>query len=198
MTLAERFARLPTAAKLLLILTAVLLPIGIALAWIGESGIRQANAALEGRDQDQSRAAVGAIESLVARNALALRIAANGALASGSNGACERATQSLSIAPAVAQSFELETPDGKPLCAIGRVGDTGALPSVGPGEIQVRIAPSGDGVAIRVGVQKGEATAVLPADELRIAASQAAANLFESDPSRRHARASPGGSGTGP
>ena len=31
MTLAERFARLPTAAKLLLILTAVLLPIGLAL-----------------------------------------------------------------------------------------------------------------------------------------------------------------------
>src|SRR5512133_3659024 len=107
MTLAERFARLPTAAKLLLILTSVLLPIGIALAWIGESGIRQANTALEGRDQDQSRAAVGSIESLIARNALALRIAANGALASGTNGACERTTQSLSIAPAVAQSFEL-------------------------------------------------------------------------------------------
>src|SRR3954453_11851050 len=99
MTAAERFARLPTAAKLLLMLTAVLLPIGIALAWIGESGIRQADAALEGRNQDQSRAAVGAIESLIARNALALRIAANGALADGASGACERATQSLSIAP---------------------------------------------------------------------------------------------------
>ena len=36
MTMAERFARLPTAAKLLLILTAVLLPIGIALAWVGK------------------------------------------------------------------------------------------------------------------------------------------------------------------
>ena len=49
MSAAERFARLPTAAKLLLILTAVLLPIGIALVWLGESGIRQANAALQGR-----------------------------------------------------------------------------------------------------------------------------------------------------
>ena len=47
MTAAERFARLPTAAKLLLILTAVLLPIGAALAWIGNNGIRQANASLE-------------------------------------------------------------------------------------------------------------------------------------------------------
>ena len=53
MTLAERFERLPTAAKLLLILSAVLLPIGIALTWLGESGIRQANNALEGRRQDQ-------------------------------------------------------------------------------------------------------------------------------------------------
>ena len=40
MTAAERLARLPTGAKLLLILTAVLLPIGIALVWFGESGIR--------------------------------------------------------------------------------------------------------------------------------------------------------------
>lgn len=177
MTLAGRFARLPTAAKLLLILTAVLLPIGIALAWVGESGIRQANAALEGREQDQSRAAVGSLESLIARNALALRIAANGALASGKDGACDRATRSLSIAPAVSQSFELETPEGKPLCSIGKVGDTGALPVVSPGEIRVRIAPLDDGVAIRVGVDKGEATAVLTADELRTAASQAAASL---------------------
>ena len=76
MTMGERFARLPTAVKLLLILTAVLLPIGIALAWIGETGIRQASAALDGRSKDQSRAAARAIESLIARNSLALRIAA--------------------------------------------------------------------------------------------------------------------------
>ena len=177
MTLAERFARLPTAAKLLLILTAVLLPIGIALAWVGESGIRQATAALEGRDEDQSRAAVGALESLIARNALALRIAANGALSQGVDGACDRATKSLSIAPAVAQSFELEAPDGKPLCAIGKIGDTGALPSVGSGDIRVRIAPAADGVAIRVGVDKGEATSVLRIDELRTSASEAGANI---------------------
>ena len=85
MSAGERFGRLPTAAKLLLILTAVLLPIGIALAWIGESGIHQANHALEGRNEDQARSAVQSIESLIARNALALRIAANGALADGAS-----------------------------------------------------------------------------------------------------------------
>src|SRR4249919_1401116 len=110
--MSDRFARLPTAAKLLLILTAVLLPIGIALAWVGDSGIRAADAALEGRNHDRSRAAASSIESLIARNALALRIAANGALASGPNGACDRAQRALTIAPGVAQSFELESADG--------------------------------------------------------------------------------------
>jgi two-component system, sensor histidine kinase PdtaS len=177
-TTAERFVRLPTAAKLLLILTAVLLPIGIALAWIGESGILQANAALEGRNQDQARAAVRSIESLVARNALALRIATNAALADGPAGACERTRRSLAIAPAVSQSFELETGDGKPICAIGSIGDTGALPRAAPGDIRTRIAPDGAGIAIRVGVINGMATAVLGIGELRSAAAESADNVW--------------------
>ncbi|HEX5238803.1 MAG TPA: histidine kinase dimerization/phosphoacceptor domain -containing protein [Sphingomicrobium sp.] len=167
MTLAERFSRLPTAAKLLLIMSAVLLPIGIILTWVGETGIRQANTALHGRSEDQSRAAASEIESLIARNALALRIAANGALANGQQGACDRGTRSLSIAPGVAQSFELETVDGQPICSVGNVGDTGAMPLTAPGDIQLRVAPSGAGVAVRAGVVNGMATAIVPLDELR-------------------------------
>src|SRR5690348_1920308 len=124
------FATLPTAAKLLLILTAVLLPIGIALTWLGESGIRQANSALLQRSQDHSRMAASAVQSLIARNALALRIAGNGALAETSGNPCDRARRSLSIAPAVSQNFELESSDGKSLCVNGKVGDTGSLPLV--------------------------------------------------------------------
>lgn len=167
MTLAERISRLPTAAKLLLIMSSVLLPIGIILTWVGETGIRQANTALHGRSEDQSRAASDAIESLVARNALALRIAANGALEGGQQGACDRGSRSLAIAPAVAQSFELETLDGKPICSVGNVGDTGAMPLTAPGDIQLRVAPSGSGIAIRAGVANGMATAIVPLDELR-------------------------------
>jgi two-component sensor histidine kinase len=169
MSVSERYAALPTAAKLLLILTAVLLPIGIALAVVGESGIRQANAVLEARNQDQSRAAAQAIEGLIARNALALRIAANGALAGGQSGACDRAGRSLAIAPAVAQSFELETGDGEPICAVGEIGDTGSLPQVAPGDIRARIAPDSIGIAIRVGVNNGMATSVVGLEELRSA-----------------------------
>lgn len=173
MTLADRFSRLPTAAKLLLILTAVLLPIGIGLAWVGETGIQQANDALQGRSDDRSRAVAGAVESLIARNALALRIATNGALAAGPDNACERSRRALTVAPAVVQSFELESGDGEPLCAAGEVGDTGALPLLAPGDIRVRIAPDGQAVAIRAGVVNGMATALLSAQELRTAAREA-------------------------
>jgi two-component sensor histidine kinase len=178
MTLVERFARLPTAAKLLLILSAVLLPIGIALTWLGENGIRHANNALEGRTQDQSRAAAKSIESLIARNALALRVAANGVLANGTEGACARMERTLSIAPAVAQRFELEGSDGKSLCSMGDVGDTSSYPLVAPGDIQVRIAPDRDAVAIRAGVVGGMATALLPAHELRTAAAESGAQFI--------------------
>ena len=173
MSFGERFARLPTATKLFLIMTAAILPIGIALTWIGESGIRQANNALRGRADDQSKAAAQAIESLIARNALALRVAANGALADGPAGACERAQRALSIAPAVSQSFELESLDGKPLCSAGSVGDTGSLPLVAPGNIRVRVAPVQDAIAIRVGTASGMATAVVGLAELRTAATEA-------------------------
>src|SRR5690348_1330371 len=173
MTAAERLARLPTGAKLLLILTAVLLPIGIALVWFGETGIRQANDALKGRAEDQSRAAADGMESLLARDALALRIAANGALAGGGGDVCGRAQRSLTIAPGVAQSFEVESADAKPICSAGSVGDTGSLPVVAPGIVVLRIAPGLNGVAIRVGVIGGMATAFVPVAEIRTAALEA-------------------------
>jgi len=177
MSVAERFAGLATATKLLLILTAAILPIGIALTLIGEAGIRQANGALQGRGDDQSKAAAQGIESLIARNALALRIAANGALQLGTEGACDRTQRALSIAPAVSQNFELESVDGKRLCSGGTVDDTGSLPLVAPGDIRVRIAPREDGVAIRVGIATGMATAMIPLAEIRTAALEAPGDI---------------------
>lgn len=177
MTATDRFARLPTAAKLLLILTAVLLPIGAALAWLGNNGILQADAALQGRNQDQSRALASAVESLIARNALALRIAGNAALADGPAGACERAQRALSIAPGVASSFELEDSSGKPICAVGEVGQTGVIPLTAPGDIKVRIATGADAVAIRVGVINGIVTGNVPLAELSAAARDAGGNI---------------------
>src|SRR5215203_2077725 len=168
MILPDWFARLPTAAKLLLILTAFLLPIGAGLTLIGSLGIRQAEAALQGRIQDQARTAAQSVESLVARNALALRIAASGAANLRGKSQCEDARRSL------------ETADGKPVCAIGAIGGTGAtggLPLVGPGGIRLRVSPVSDGIAMRVGVNGGMATAVIPVQELRSAALHNAPNI---------------------
>jgi two-component system, sensor histidine kinase PdtaS len=170
MSLTERFTRLPTAAKLLLILTAAILPIGIALVWVGETGIQQANDALKGQAQADSRAAADGVQSLIARNVLALRIAANGALAQGPAGACDRALRALSVAPAVTQKFEIETADGESICSKGAVGESGALPLVAPGNVSLSVAPGAHAVAIRVGVIGGMATALVPVEEIRAVA----------------------------
>src|SRR5678815_937140 len=78
---ARRFAALPTPVKLLLILSAALLPVGIGLVWAASQGIRDANNVLRAQAEEQARLAARGVESLIARNALALRIAANGRIA---------------------------------------------------------------------------------------------------------------------
>ena len=155
MTAAERFGRLPTAAKLLLILTAVLLPIGIALAWLGETGIRHADSTLAGRNQDQSRGAAKAIESLIARNALALRIAAAGALQSSAGNPCLVTANALATAPAISRSFALRSPTGNLLCTFGDFAPKDSAPLVAPGAIRTWIDPSGRELNLRVGVMGG-------------------------------------------
>lgn len=167
-TAAERFARLSTPSKLLLILTAALLPIGFGLVWVAYDGIRQANAALKMQSDEQARVAVRGVESLIARNALALRIAANGRL--DGPRPCERVQRSLSIAPAVAQRFQLESEDGSELCSVGDLGETGDLPTVAPGDIQLRVSPDEGSVVIRDGIVGGIATTVVSAAEIRAAA----------------------------
>ena len=140
---ARWFATLPTAAKLLLILTAALLPIGIALTWVGESGIREANAALYGRSQDQAKATSSAIESLIARNALGLRIAAAGAISDNVGDPCETALRALATAPAISRRFSLRDANGKLLCTAGGFQPRDPIPFVAPGDIRTWIDPDG-------------------------------------------------------
>ena len=169
MSVAERYERLPTSAKLFLITSAVLLPIGLVLTWLGATGMQQAQQALRGRAVDQARLTARVVESLLARNALALRVAANGAL-SGPGDPCTRARRSLSIAPAVAEHFQIDSVEGAKLCSVGRTTDTGKLPLVAPGAIVVAISPDSAAVAIRMGVVNGMATDVIPGSDIRTAA----------------------------
>lgn len=175
MRLAGPYERLPTTGKLLLILTAFLLPIGLALAWIGDSGIRQANAALAGHKQDQSRAAARAIESVIARNALGLRIAAAGALRNAANDPCNAAAQALATAPAITRSFALRSSTGELLCNYGGFTDTIADPPVAPGAIRSLIDPAAHQVDVRIGVVGGMVTASIPLSELVAAANSSGA-----------------------
>ena len=179
MSAASRFERLPTAAKLFLILSLVMLPIGLGLTWLGASGIADAQTAKRARTDDQGRLIARSIESLLARNALALRVAANGALASGPAGACERSQRSLSIVPAVAQHFEIETATGEKICSVGTALNTGSMPQVAPGAVIVKVSPELQAIAVRIGVIGGMATDFVPLAEIRAAAREPSTD-FES------------------
>ena len=175
---AQRFAALPTAAKLLLILSAALLPIGLALVWIAQTGISEANGALKDRTEDEAGDAARTIESLIGRNALALRIAANGALAQGESDACARAQRSLAIAPAVEQRFQIHRVDGQLLCEVEEIADLrGPDRLVAPGDIQIRVAPDRRALILRVGVNGGMVTGSLSRREIHNTAVAAARGI---------------------
>ena len=173
---ARWFSALPTTAKLLLILSAALLPIGAGLVWVASQSIRDANGVLRVQADEQARLAARGVESLIARNALALRIAANGRV-DGDPNACSAISRSLTVTPAVAQRFELESVDGDRLCEIGEVPDTAALPLVAPGDVALRISPNNDALTFRLGVSGGMATGSLSREELRQAALDAAPDI---------------------
>jgi two-component system, sensor histidine kinase PdtaS len=171
------FASLSTAAKLLLILTAAVVPVAIALVAVANSEIYEANSALRVRTEDQARAAIREIESLIARNTLALRIGANNAFDEGPAASCAATQRVLTIAPGVARNFELSTADGESVCKVGNVTASADFPRVAPGAIIVRVAPDGKSIIIHVGVNGGMATETLPLEEIRAIAEPRARNL---------------------
>lgn len=178
-SLRSAFDRLPTAAKLLLLLSAALLPIGLILVWTAQNGLDRANDALEARAASQAAVAVEGMESVIARNALALRIAANGALKDPVADPCAIAARSLALTPAVGRAFSLRQADGLQLCTSGSINLDGNDLLVAPGDIRVWISASGDMLYFKVGVINGVATGALSVQELRTAAQAGDAALQE-------------------
>jgi len=170
------FDRWPTGAILLLMLTAALLPLGLVLAWVTQNNIHETNRALVARADQQGQAAYQAVESLLARNALALRVAANGSLAAKTPDPCIAAAQTLAIAPAVARQFRIRDPDGRTVCSIGRYKPERDDLLVAPGDIRLWVSPQ-NVLVYRVGLIGGNATGVLTVDELRKAANDATDGL---------------------
>jgi two-component system, sensor histidine kinase PdtaS len=169
---ARRFAALPTTAKLLLILSAVLLPIGAGLVWVANQGIQDASRVLRSQTEEQARLAAQSIESLLARNALALRIAATRALLDRSADPCADVDSLLATAPGISRRISLRKPDGELICASGGLDPRHQVPLVAPGGIRVWIDSSGTGVDVRTGVTGGMATASVSLEQLRGAALQ--------------------------
>ena len=168
--------RWPTGVILLLLLTVSLFPLGLVLAWAAQQGVRENDSALVLGAEQQGLGASQAVEGLLARNILALRIAANAALASDPANPCEAAARSLAVAPAVAQRFRLRDVTGQPICAVEAFPAEREGLLVAPGDVRVWVSPAGY-VHYRVGVIGGTATGVLGVDELRQAAAQAATGI---------------------
>lgn len=167
MNISDYLRSLPTPAKLLLMLSLALLPIGAALVASSLGDLRDARRAIKDSSAQEADAAAETLNSLIARNALALRVAANAALRDGGTSACGEAQRILAIAPAVAQSFELEDVSGVPICAIGDFQDLDRPPLTAPGAIREWVATDEKSLLVRVGVVGGSATTRLTLEEIR-------------------------------
>lgn len=171
------FSRLDTPLKILLILTAALLPIGLGTAWLAKRNLDSANSAAESGSRDQASDAAFAIQSLISRNVLAVRVAANAALATPSPKSCEVTQEIFSVSPAFGGEFSLQGPDGNRLCAVGNMGPPQTQPIVAPGDIRIWADPSGDGIFVRAGVNHGAGTVHLTRQELVEALKASRANV---------------------
>ena len=181
------YDRLPTGAKLLLMLSLALLPIGGALVWSSSNALNAASQQLRDNSDQEARQIDDALNALIARNALALRLAANAALGDRNPNDCEQASQTLSIAPAVANRFELENAAGQPLCSTATFVDLDRPPLTAPSEIRLWVAEDSRSLLLRTGVADGSATTRLTIDELHraIGSTSPIIKLVQIDDSHR-------------
>jgi two-component sensor histidine kinase len=163
--------RWPTGVVLLLLLTAALLPLGLVLAWVTDQNIRDTERALVERSDQQGIDAAQSIESLLARNVLALRIAASAAMASSRTAPCAAAVRSLSVSPAVAQRFRIRDEQGREICTVGQFQGERPTLLVAPGAVRVWVSPQ-QLIQYRVGIVGGMATGVLTVGDIEQAVTE--------------------------
>jgi two-component sensor histidine kinase len=154
-----------TGTKLLVLLTLALFPLGLALAWTARTGLAESRRAVLEVSYEDGLIAARASESLIARNALALRIAANGAIRSSPDNPCTVAAQTLALTPAVAARFSIRGPDAVLRCTQGEFRPSNNDTIVAPGALILWIAPEANSVRYRVGINGGMATGELTAEE---------------------------------
>lgn len=163
---------------MLLLLSAALLPLGLVLAWAAQTSVREAREAVVVKADQQGLLAAQAMEGLIARNVLALRIAANAGLAANPSDPCPAAVRSLSVSPAVAQHFRIRGADGAMLCTVGDFAPEHDEIVTAPGAIRMWVSPQQRLLHYRVGVVGGMATGVLEVGELQAAADVPAGDIY--------------------
>lgn len=173
------FGRLGTAAKLWIVLSLIMLPIGGFLVWNALRDLENVNQSVATAAQQRAKLSSRALDGLIARNALALRVAANSAMRTPGSDDCDDAATTLAIAPGVVRQFEIEDSTGKPVCSVGDFSDIANPPRIAVGESRVWIAEDGQSLLLRAAVAGGSATNRLTHAELA-AALQSEGAPFES------------------
>lgn len=173
-TLTDRWS---TGTKLLVLLTLALFPLGLALAWTARSALLDAQAAVIDDNYQDGKVAARAIETLIARNGLALRIAANAALRSDPAKPCEAMARTLALTPAVASRFSVRNPMDDLSCVNGDYQPSDNRALVAPGNYFLWVNPDTQAVRYRVGVNGGMATGELTRAELTKAVNDLGPNL---------------------
>ncbi len=130
-----------------------------------------------GRADDQGLIVTRAIQNLIARNVLSLRIAGGGALREGSPEPCKLIARSLTLAPGLASRFELADPNGQSFCRSGNFRPERPTLLVAPGDIRFWISEGGTLLYYRVGLIGGQATGYLTSAELHDAATSNSSRL---------------------
>ncbi len=174
-----QFDHWPTGTKLLFILSAALLPLGLALAWTARDSIAHANRANRLAAEEQGRAVARSIESLIARNALALSIAANGTFRDRASQPCAATARSLALTPAIARRFDIRDTSGNIICDVGSFEARRNDMLVAPGDIRLWVSPLDRAIDYRVGVVGGMATGDLSVEALRGAATDIGKDIAE-------------------
>ena len=155
-----------TGSKLLVLLSLALFPLGLALVWTARVSLQDVDRAVIDASVEDGKVAARMIDALIARNALALRIAANGAMRTDSRNPCPAIAQSLALTPAVATRFAVRGDNGELRCVHGSFVPSTNIDIVAPGALHAWIHPDGRSVRFRVGVNGGMATGELTAAEL--------------------------------
>jgi signal transduction histidine kinase len=166
-----------TGTKLLVLLTLALFPLGLALAWTARSALVDAHAAVVEDNFEDGKVAARAIETLIARNGLALRIAANAALQSDPSKPCDAMARSLALTPAVASRFSVRNTLGDLICVKGDYAPSNNSVLVAPGNFQLWVDLDTQAIRYRIGVNGGMATGELTRAELTKAVNDLGPNL---------------------